>query len=277
MEQAMRTLNIDNRNELFNGSTIGAKELKASMKTNTIKGFLLTNGSLLAILAVLVFSGLLINHTQPTGNGMFGHSTTTVSPFPIPTGVDNPIVLPNDLGLPASTNFITEFFSGNTVAVPDVTITEGEFSDFNNLGVSLSATVGTRIDGSVIDQNGILDNNTNHPAVAANSSQNNTNVIPDEEELQILESEPMIDFPEFYQNLEYPEILKRAGVEGKVVVSLLIDEKGKVLKTVIKSSTNNQFNSAVINAVEKLTCKPGIQNGSSVKSWLMIPVVFKLK
>ena len=231
----MRTLNIDNRNELFNGSTIGAKELKASMKTNTIKGFLLTNGSLLAILAVLVFSGLLINHTQPTGIGIFGHGSTTVSPFPIPTGVDNPIVLPNDLGLQASTNFITDYFVGNTVAVPDVTITEGEFSDFGNLGTSLSATVGTRIDGSVIDQNGILDNNTNHPAVAANANQNSIIEEPKEGDFLPLESEPMIDFPEFYQNLEYPEILKRAGVEGKVIVSLLIDEKGKVLKTVIKS------------------------------------------
>ena len=67
----MGTLQIDSRKGLFNSSSIGANELKASMKLNTIKGFLFTNGSMIAILTGLVFSGLFVTTTSNGFNNVF--------------------------------------------------------------------------------------------------------------------------------------------------------------------------------------------------------------
>lgn len=273
----MGTLQIDSRKGLFNSSSIGANELKASMKLNTIKGFLFTNGSMIAILTGLVFSGLLVTTTSNGFNNVFnGAPPITWETFNGDDFVD-PTDIPEPITLPAGTNYITNQFAGNPIPIPDIVINDRSFANIDQIGVSLAAAVGTKIDGASIDTKVILDNNTNNPAVNNSSNSAIDNSIPDEGGFIPLENEPVIEMNELYGNLQYPEVLRKAGVEGRVVVSLLIDEKGRILKTNVKSSTNPYFEKAAIEALTNATCKPGIQNGNAVKSWLMIPIVFKLK
>ena len=273
----MGTLQIDSRKGLFNSSSIGANELKASMKLNTIKGFLFTNGSMIAILTGLVFSGLLVTTTSQDLNRIFTNGSTTIFNGYKTIEIDVPIDIPEIPTLPAGTNYITNQFAGNPIPIPDIIVNDREFAGIDQIGVSLAAAVGTKIDGASIDTKVILDNNTNNPAVNNSSNSAIDNSIPDEGGFIPLENEPVIEMNELYGNLQYPEVLRKAGVEGRVVVSLLIDEKGRILKTNVKSSTNPYFEKAAIEALTKATCKPGIQNGNAVKSWLMIPIVFKLK
>ena len=273
----MGTLHIDSRKGLFNSSSIGANELKASMKLNTIKGFLFTNGSMIAIITGLVFSGLLVTTTSNgLGHIINGAPPITWEPFNEDDFVD-PTDIPEIPTLPAGTNYITNQFAGNPIPIPDIIVNDREFAGLDQIGVSLAAAVGTKIDGASIDTKVILDNNTNNLAVNNSSNSAIDNSLPKEEEFLALEDEPVIEMNELYGNLQYPEVLRKAGVEGRVVVSILIDEKGRILKTNVKSSTNPYFEKAAIEALTKATCKPGIQNGNAVKSWLMIPIVFKLK
>ncbi len=77
----------------------------------------------------------------------------------------------------------------------------------------------------------------------------------------------------------YPDIARRAGIEGKVVVSVLIAENGKPIKaTVIKRipADCTVFDDAALEALMKSSYTPGIQNGSPVKVWLTVPMRFKL-
>ncbi|UZJ40738.1 energy transducer TonB [Prosthecochloris sp. SCSIO W1101] len=78
----------------------------------------------------------------------------------------------------------------------------------------------------------------------------------------------------------YPSSARRAGIEGKVFVSVLISEKGKPIKAkIMKREPSDQkvFDKSAVEAVMKSTYSPGIQHGRPVKVWLMIPIRFVLR
>ena len=75
----------------------------------------------------------------------------------------------------------------------------------------------------------------------------------------------------------YPRFAKQAGLEGKVVVKVLLNEEGNVLDAVVYvSSGTASLDDAAISAAAKCKFKPGIQNGRPVKVWVTYSVEFKL-
>ncbi|GBD89188.1 gram-negative bacterial tonB protein [bacterium BMS3Abin03] len=79
------------------------------------------------------------------------------------------------------------------------------------------------------------------------------------------------------EKIVYPEIAKRAGVEGKVYVLAFVDEKGNVTKAKIIKGIGAGCDEAALNAVLKTKFKPGKQRGKPVKVQVSIPIVFKLQ
>ena len=77
--------------------------------------------------------------------------------------------------------------------------------------------------------------------------------------------------------IEYPEIAKRAGVEGKVYVLAFVDERGNVTSAKILKGIGAGCDEAAIDAVRKTKFKPGKQRGTPVKVQVSIPIVFKLQ
>ncbi len=76
-------------------------------------------------------------------------------------------------------------------------------------------------------------------------------------------------------NPEYPKLAKDAGIEGKVLVKVLIDKEGKVKKAVVIKG-NEIFHESVIKAAMQCTFTPAIQNQKPVPVWMMIPFNFQL-
>jgi len=74
----------------------------------------------------------------------------------------------------------------------------------------------------------------------------------------------------------YPEIARKVGVEGIVVVKVLIDKKGNVEKAEIFKSVP-ALDDAALKAAKKCTFKPAKQRLKPVKVWMKIPYKFKLK
>jgi len=90
--------------------------------------------------------------------------------------------------------------------------------------------------------------------------------------------QPIGGFGAIQRALVYPEIARKAGVEGRVVVNCLIDEKGNVIRTrILKSLGNNGCDEAAVAAIQSVKWKPAKQRDKPVKVWIGIPVVFKLK
>lgn len=74
----------------------------------------------------------------------------------------------------------------------------------------------------------------------------------------------------------YPEIAKRAGVEGTVYVEAFVDEGGTVTRTQVVKGIGAGCDEAAQSAVSKTKFKPGKQRGKPVKVRMSIPIRFRL-
>ncbi|MEM6325571.1 MAG: energy transducer TonB [Bacteroidota bacterium] len=77
--------------------------------------------------------------------------------------------------------------------------------------------------------------------------------------------------------VEYPEMARRAGVEGKVFIQFVVDEQGRVSQAVCARSPNEMLCDAAIAAVQESQFRPGMQRGRPVKVRYTLPVDFKLR
>ena len=89
--------------------------------------------------------------------------------------------------------------------------------------------------------------------------------------------EPVGGIKGIQEKIVYPEIAKRAGVEGKVYVLAFVDETGTVTKAQVLKGIGAGCDEAALDAVLKTKFKPGKQRGKAVKVQVSIPIVFKLQ
>ncbi len=89
--------------------------------------------------------------------------------------------------------------------------------------------------------------------------------------------QPIGGFAAIQTHLKYPEMARKAGIEGRVVIQILIDEKGQIISTtIIKSLGNNGCDQAAIDAIMAVKWKPAMQRDKPVKVSVSIPVIFTL-
>lgn len=89
---------------------------------------------------------------------------------------------------------------------------------------------------------------------------------------------PVGGFEAIHKNLQYPESAKSAGLQGRVILNVLINENGEIeMVKVLKSTGHEEMDQAAIEAVKKTAWSPARQKGKPVKVWVGIPVIFKLK
>ncbi len=100
--------------------------------------------------------------------------------------------------------------------------------------------------------------------------------LPDPDEFVAVEKEPVWDQGELQRRIKYPEIARRNGIEGTVIVRALVDKYGRVADTRIDRSDNKALEDAARDAVSKTPFTPAEQNKQPVAVWIQIPVVFAL-
>jgi protein TonB len=89
---------------------------------------------------------------------------------------------------------------------------------------------------------------------------------------------PVGGFQAIQKRLVYPEIARKAGVEGRVLVWAQIDMDGSVIRTkVVKSLGPNGCDEAAVDAIKSVAWKPAKQRDRPVKVWVAVPVDFQLR
>jgi protein TonB len=88
--------------------------------------------------------------------------------------------------------------------------------------------------------------------------------------------EPLGGVKSIQEKIVYPEIAKRARVEGKVFVKAFVDETGTVTNAEIVKGIGAGCDEAAIDAVLRTKFSPGKQRGRLIKVQVTIPIVFKL-
>ena len=75
---------------------------------------------------------------------------------------------------------------------------------------------------------------------------------------------------------EYPKNARKSGLEGTVVLSVIVDEKGKVFVSEVVKSVE-ALDEAAKKAALKTKFKPGKHGGECVKVKMKIPFMFRLE
>jgi protein TonB len=88
--------------------------------------------------------------------------------------------------------------------------------------------------------------------------------------------EPIGGISAIQKRVVYPEIARKAGIQGKVFVQAFIDEKGNVIKTKILKGIGSGCDEAALNAVKETKFTPAKQKDKPVKVQVVVPVLFKL-
>ena len=78
-------------------------------------------------------------------------------------------------------------------------------------------------------------------------------------------------------NIKYPEAAEKAGTQGRVIVSFIVEKDGSVSNAKVQKSVSEELDAEalrVINAMPKWT--PGMQKGKAVRVKYTIPITFRL-
>lgn len=80
------------------------------------------------------------------------------------------------------------------------------------------------------------------------------------------------------KEVKYPEAAEAEGVEGRIAVKFVIDEKGKIKDAhIVNKEYDERLGEAAIAAVLKMPdWQPAMKDGKTVSVWYTVPIVFKL-
>lgn len=104
-------------------------------------------------------------------------------------------------------------------------------------------------------------------------------VEEDEEEIfTVVEKMPEIigGLAELYKHVSYPPIARKSGIEGNVVVQIVVDADGNPSNPVIVRSAHEILDKEAMAGVMKLKFKPAMQRARAVAVYMTIPVKFDL-
>jgi TonB family protein len=79
------------------------------------------------------------------------------------------------------------------------------------------------------------------------------------------------------QQIPYPASAKKDGIEGKVLLSIVVGTDGQVKSAEITRSVRNDLDQAALQAIQASKWTPAQKGGKPVESNIVVPVQFKLE
>jgi TonB family protein len=248
--------------------TYGAVELKKFISKATLRGFLITVGLLLFLLLIYF---IYQKATEKPLGGLPIAPISKISLESAPQQMDNAEETPPPQINDAIIDYSTAARAGTPVPVPDAEIKADlkDFANLEDLNKSLSSNEGQQIDLNQLPQNFDLGDKK--------LDVQNREEAPDINEFIPVEKEPQIDLVELQKRIVYPEVARKAGIEGQVIVRVLVNKDGKPKQAVIQHSDSQMLDQSAKDAVMKSVFTPAIQNGQPIICWVSIPIKFRLR
>ncbi|MEM9722058.1 MAG: M56 family metallopeptidase, partial [Bacteroidota bacterium] len=100
---------------------------------------------------------------------------------------------------------------------------------------------------------------------------------PDVNAFIVVEKEPqLLNIREVKKAIGYPQVARKAGIEGNVIARVLVNKEGKYVRHVMLNGVHPVLERSVGAQLPELMFSPAIQNGEPVMFWVNIPFAFKL-
>ncbi len=102
---------------------------------------------------------------------------------------------------------------------------------------------------------------------------------PEQEIFMVVEQQPeMIGGMEaLYDEIEYPDFARRAGIEGRVFVQFVVDQEGNVTNPTVLRSPHEMLSEEALRVIQMMQFTPGMQRGEAVLVRMSIPITFELR
>ncbi len=241
----------------------GFKEMQEFCKRATMASFTVT---FLGLCLALAGYELWLNSLHDAMKGSrIGVVKMRLSNLPPPPTSDNqeiaaPPPPPTNSSGPAAR-------AGTPVPVPDALITP-DMKDFANIQeVSRASTKGG--DGTDVGYLGLASDDVKIEVREED--------LPDPYQFVPVEKEPYVDIKYLQSKVVYPEVARRANIQGKVLLRVLIGKNGVPKKWIVESTDSDLLNEASINAVKSVVFTPAIQNNYPIDCWVSLPIVFIIR
>lgn len=92
----------------------------------------------------------------------------------------------------------------------------------------------------------------------------------------VYDEAPYYDYTEINRNLMYPKRAFEERLEGKVLIELIIDEKGNIEEKKIIETSNSIFDDNALAVVDYVRFKPAKRSGIEYKSKIVLPIYFEI-
>ncbi|MFH5833552.1 energy transducer TonB [Halalkalibaculum sp. DA3122] len=79
------------------------------------------------------------------------------------------------------------------------------------------------------------------------------------------------------QKVRYPEMARKAGIEGRVIIQFIVNEEGRVEDPRVVRGIGGGCDEEALRAVKEARFQPGRQRGNPVRVQYSLPIVFKLQ
>jgi protein TonB len=101
---------------------------------------------------------------------------------------------------------------------------------------------------------------------------------PEPEIFEVVEQMPELQggIAGLQSRIQYPEMARRAGIEGRVFVQFVVDENGSPSNITVVRGIGGGCDEAAVAAVRDSRFTPGLQRGRPVKVRMSLPVTFRL-
>ena len=102
---------------------------------------------------------------------------------------------------------------------------------------------------------------------------------PEEDFFIVVENQPELigGIGGLQKKIRYPEMARRAGIEGRVYVQFIVNERGEVENPVIIRGIGGGADEEALRVVREAKFRPGLQRGRPVRVQFSLPIVFKLQ
>jgi protein TonB len=74
----------------------------------------------------------------------------------------------------------------------------------------------------------------------------------------------------------YPAELRKAKVEGLVTLIFVLDESGRVEDPRVENSSRPEFEKPALEAIRKWRFSPGMKDGQAVRTYIRVPMRFRV-
>jgi len=167
---------------------------------------------------------------------------------------------------PSMTN--TETAPAVAVTVPVAKPTVGVPVPVPDAEVNPEQTIATQTEMSAV-QSPVITGDANAPV----EIQKDIQIEEDPADFVPVEKQPI---PVKQVKPEYPDLARRAGIEGTVWVKILVDKEGKAKKAVVMKSDADVFNEPAVKAALQWVFTPAMMNNGPVAVWAAVPFRFNL-